>query len=52
MKRVGATLWKPVYKSEKKPKLDGGFDWNIVNLLSTDIVDRGSIDQDFRIQFF
>lgn len=52
MKRVGASLWKPVYKSEKKSYLNGGFEWNIVNLLTTDIVDGGNVDYEFKIEFF
>lgn len=39
MKRVGLSQWKPVYKSEKKSFLNGQFEWNIVNLLTTDVVD-------------
>lgn len=52
MKQIGATNWKPVYKSEIKPYLNGYFDWNIVNLLTTDIVDEGNIDSEFKIEFY
>jgi len=44
--------WKPVYKSEIKPFLNGSFEWNTVNLLTTDIVTDGNIDIDFKIEFF
>lgn len=52
MKQIGATNWKPVYKSEIKPYQKGGFEWNIVNLLTTDVVAEGNIDQEFKIEFF
>ena len=38
MKQIGATNWKPVYKSELKPLVNGWYTWNLVNLLTTDIV--------------
>lgn len=52
LKQVGATNWKPVYKSEIKPYAGGAFEWNIVNILTTDIVDAGNIDNEFKIEFF
>jgi hypothetical protein len=52
MKQIGATNWKPVYKSEIKPYLNGHFEWNVVNLLSTDVVTDGNIDAEFKIEFF
>lgn len=45
-------MWKPVYKSEKKSFLNGTFAWNMVNMTTTDIVDGGNIDSEFRIEFF
>lgn len=52
LKQIGATSWKPVYKSEIKPYQSGAYHWNIVNLLTTDIVDEGNIDQEFKLEFF
>lgn len=52
MKQIGATNWKPVYKSEIKPYQNGAYDWNIVNLLTTDIVAEGNIDSEFKMEFF
>lgn len=52
MKQIGATNWKPVYKSEIKPYQNGAFHWNLLNLLTTDIVDAGNIDNEFKIEFF
>lgn len=52
MKAMGPTSWKPVYKSENKPLLAGYYDWNIVNLLTTDIVYEGNIDTEFKIEFY
>jgi vacuolar-type H+-ATPase subunit F/Vma7 len=52
MKQIGATNWKPVYKSEIKPFANGAFEWNILNLLTTDIVNEGNIDTEFKIEFF
>jgi len=52
MKQIGATNWKPVYKSELKPVVAGHYDFNLVNLLTTDIVDEGNIDHEFKIEFF
>ena len=52
MKQIGATNWKPVYKSEIKPYQNGAFHWNLLNLLTTDIVDAGNIDSEFKIEFF
>jgi hypothetical protein len=52
MKQIAATSWKPVYKSEIKPFLNGAYEWNLVNLLTTDIVDDGNIDSEFKIEFF
>ena len=52
MKQMGAANWKPVYKSEIKSYQNGAFEWNMVNLLTTDIVDEGNIDTEFKIEFF
>lgn len=52
MKQIGAQNWKPIYKSEIGPCLAGWFEWNIVNLLTTDLVAEGNIDSEFRIEFF
>lgn len=52
MKQMGPTNWKPVYKSEIKPLMNGWYDWNIVNLLTTDIVHEGNIDHEFKIEFY
>lgn len=51
-KQISATNWRPVYKSEIKNFLNGAFEWNMVNLLTTDIVDEGNIDAEFKIEFF
>ena len=52
MKRISANEWKPMYKSETKPKQMGVYFWNMVNMLSTDLVDAGNIDEIFKIEFF
>ncbi len=52
MKSIGPTNCKPVYKSEIKPFLNGAFEWNVVNLLTTDVVNEGNIDAEFKIEFF
>lgn len=52
MKQIGPTNWKPVYKSEIKPFVNGAFEWNVINLLTTDIVNEGNIDAEFKIEFF
>lgn len=52
MKQVGPTNWKPVYKSEIKPFLNGSFEWNMVNLLMSDITRDDNIDQEFKLEFF
>ena len=41
-----------MYKSETKPKQMGVYFWNMVNMLSTDLVDAGNIDEIFKIEFF
>lgn len=45
-------MWKPVYKSEVKPLINGGYEWNIVNLLTVDIVNEGNPNENFKIEFF
>ncbi len=52
MKSIGPTSWKPVYKSEIKPFLNGAFEWNLLTLLTTDVVNEGNIDAEFKIEFF
>ena len=44
MKQVGPTNWKPVYKSEIKPFSNGSFEWNVLNLLMSDITKDDNID--------
>ena len=48
----GLIGWKPVYKSELKPLVNGFYDWNIVNLCTTDVVKDGNIDLKFKIEFY
>jgi len=43
-------LWKPVYKSEAKPCIGGIFEWNFVNLMTSDLINE---KQDiFKFEFF
>lgn len=51
LKKVGDNNWKPVYKSEIKPRLNEKFEWNTFNLLTTDIVTEGLHDH-FKMEFF
>lgn len=51
LKRINDDKWKPVYKSEIKPRINGKFEWNVVNLLITDVVSEGLLDE-FKIEFF
>ena len=51
-KQIGANNWKPVYKSEIKPLQNGFYDWNMVNLLTSDIAQDGNIDFEFKIEFY
>ena len=32
--------------------MNGAFEWTLINLLTTDIVNEGNIDQDFKIEFY
>lgn len=52
MKQIGQNLWKPVYKSEVKLFINGGYEWNIINLLTVDIVNEGNPNEIFKIEFF
>lgn len=52
MRQMTGTNWKPVYKSENKPLVNGFYDWNVVNLLTTDIVFEGNIDHEFKLEFY
>ena len=51
-KQIGANGWKPIYKSEIKPLQNGFYEWNMVNLLTTDLVQDGNIDHEFKIEFY
>jgi len=52
MRQMTGQNWKPVYKSENKPLVNGFYDWNVVNLLTTDIVFEGNIDHEFKLEFY
>jgi hypothetical protein len=45
-------VWKPVYKSEIQAIKGGVFDWNLVDVLSSDLATEGDIDRDARIDFY
>jgi hypothetical protein len=52
MKSTGPTNWKPVYKSEIKAHFGNGFEWNVVNLLTSDLVNDNNIDMAFKVEFY
>lgn len=49
-KSIGASVWKPVYKSEIKD-CHGTFKWNMVSILTNDICNEEP-ERDVRIEFF
>ena len=48
---AGQNQWKPIYKSEIKQAINGFFDWNQVNILSSDLA-GDDIEREIRIDFF
>ena len=49
-KQISPTIWKPVYKSEIKAAAHGRFNWNIVNLLTTDLA-GDDVEREIRVDF-
>lgn len=47
---MSATQWKPIYKSEIKPLLNGCFEWNTLLMQSSDLVNTQHQDF-FKIEF-
>jgi len=41
-----------VYKSEIKGQFNKGFEWNVLNLLTSDLVNDNNIDMAFKIEFY
>ena len=52
LKQSGQQSWKPVYKSEIKGQFNKGFEWNVLNLLTSDLVNDNNIDMAFKIEFY
>ena len=50
-KQVGANIWKPIYKSENQQATNGSYNWNLVNVLSSDIA-GDDVDKEVRLDFF
>lgn len=52
LKQTGQQNWKPVYKSEIKGQFNKGFEWDVLNLLTSDLTNDNNIDMAFKIEFF
>ena len=50
-KQVSGTIWKPIYKSEIQAARGGFYNWNTVNVLSTDLA-GDDIEREVRIDFY
>lgn len=50
-KQVGATVWKPIYKSEIQGVRSGAYEWNLVSLLSADLA-GDDIEREVKIDFY
>jgi len=50
-KSLAGNKWKPIYKSEIKQARNGFFEWNTVNILSSDLA-GDDIEREVRIDFF
>ena len=50
-KQISPTLWKPIYKSEIKAATKGYFEWNVVNVLSSDLAGE-DVDREVKIEFY
>lgn len=46
-KQISNNAWKPVYKSEIQQAVGGAFEWNHVNMLAEDDIER-----EFRVDFY
>jgi len=52
LKQTGQQNWKPVYKSEIKGHFNKLFEWNVVNLLTSDLVNDNNVDMPFKFEFY
>lgn len=50
-KQVSGQVWKPIYKSEIQGVRNGAYEWNIVNILSSDLA-GDDIEREVRIDFY
>jgi|688.fasta_scaffold208172_4 hypothetical protein len=50
-KVISPSVQKPIYKSEIKPAVAGAYEWNLVNVLSSDLAGE-DVDREIKIDFF
>ena len=50
-KQIGASIWKPIYKSEIQAAKSGAYHFNMINILTSDLA-GDDIEQPVRIDFF
>jgi hypothetical protein len=50
-KQVAGSTWKPIYKSEIQSQVKGGYSWNLVSLLSSDLA-GDDVEREIRIDFY
>jgi hypothetical protein len=50
-KVISPSVQKPIYKSEIKAAVAGAYEWNLVNVLSSDLA-GDDVDREIKIDFF
>jgi len=51
-KQIGQNQWKPIYKSELQGSKKGFTEWNLVNVLASDMAGEADVEREVRIDFY